>query len=323
MEYFSDKEEFNDRNYLLEDISIDVWNGIATLVKALIDHNNLAKDYPLQCPDGNGIWSVDEQRFYLGAKSIIPTIDILLNYSDKVTLFPPHILSSSMGKNASWENVSWGETSYENQSQFKYDVLDFIEFVFKHICDVKNDKYHDFYKHYELIFPATTITKEKFIDDVNEIFQRNNVAFKLYPNGEIQRIIDENLNKLINESIEPSEEILKNQLSIAKTKIKSPRFEERKIALEKLWDAFERIKTVIVFDNKKESANKLLEKCADGSVRMKIVLDNECSELTKIGNEFFIIRHSEMNRLPLDSSEHLDYLFFRMYSLLQLLLTKI
>ncbi|MBR4454173.1 MAG: hypothetical protein IKS33_07960 [Bacteroidales bacterium] len=326
MEYFSDKEEFNDRNYLLEDISIDVWNGIATLVKALIDNNNLAKDYPIQCPDGNGVWRVDEQSFYVGAKSVIPTIDILLNYSDKVALFPPHILPSTW-KNVPWEDNSCGENSYENQSQFKYDVLDFIEFVFKHISDVERDKYHDYYKHYELTFPNTTLAQEKFINDVNEIFQRNNVAFKLCSNGEIQRIIDENLNNLINESVEPQEETLKNLLNIAKTKIKSPKFEERKIALEKLWDAFERIKTVIDFNNKnknkKESANKLLEKCADGNDKMKEVLDNECRELTKIGNEFFIIRHSEMDKLPLDSSEHIDYLFFRMFSLMQLLLTKI
>lgn len=314
MSYFSDREHFNDRT-LTESISINVWNGIAGLVNSLITNNNLAKDYSLLCPDGNGICGFDEHSFYMNAKSYIPTIDFLPDYGKIEPLPFNH-----------FDPLPWEEQiSDRNQriEQFKYDVLDFVEFVFKHICDVKNDKYHEYRNHYELIFLDTTIAREKYIDDVNVLFQRNKAAFKLCPNGEIQRIIDKQLCELIEESIESQEETLYNLLDTAKTKIRSPKFEERQIAIEKLWDAYERIKTVINPDNKKDSAAKLLEMIADGSTNMEMVLSKERCELDKIGNEYFQIRHSEMNKQPIEKSEHLDYLFFRMYSLVQLLLTKI
>lgn len=313
MAYFSDREHFNDRT-LTGNISVKVWNGIASIVNSLINNNNLARDYPRLCLDGNGIYSVDEQLFYAGAKSIIPTIDFLPNYGQIEPMPLTHFDSNP------FEEPSDSNFRIE---QFRYDVLDFIEFVFKHINDVRNGKYHDYYNHYELIFLDTTLAKEKFVDDINEIFYRNNTAFKLCPNGEIQRIIDKQLNELIEESIEPQEETLCDFLDMAKTKIKSPKLDERQIALEKLWDAFERIKTVINPKDKNKSSDTLLDMVADGNHSMKVVLDNECRKMTKIGNNCFIIRHSESDRAPIEKSEHLDYLFFRMYSLVQLLLTKI
>lgn len=87
---------------------------------------------------------------------------------------------------------------------------------------------------------------------------------------------------------------------------------DKQIALEKLWDAFERLKTY--FDgNKKISAERIINLCSFDNR----LLDDEFKVLTEIGNTYQI-RHHETNRIPLTSYEHLDYLFYRMLSLINL-----
>ena len=48
-------------------------------------------------------------------------------------------------------------------------------------------------------------------------------------------------------------------------------------------------------------------------------LEDEAHELTSIGNNF-TIRHSETYQVPLELSEHVDYLFHRLFALIRLLL---
>lgn len=314
MAYFSDREQFHNSEQASMLITVNVWNGVAILVNSLIANNHLAKDFPRHCPDGNGICGVDEHCFYISAKSVIPTIDFLPEYGSIETL------SSSFLESNPFEN---DRRSQEHTiMQFTYNVLDFIEFVFKHICDVQNGKYHDFFKHYELTFPLTDNAKEKYISDINEIFRRNCIAFQLNDNGEIQRILDKELNNLIASTTEPKEETVSSLLHNATAKIISPKIEERRIALERLWDAFERVKTIINPDNKKDSAIQLLKKVSGRNQEFEKLLNEECISLTKIGNEFQI-RHFETDKISIDDSQHVDYLFFRMYALIHLLLTEI
>lgn len=317
MTYFSDREKTTAIEQLTECITIDIWNGIAIIINSLIANNNLAKDYPLQCPDGSNICGVDEHSFYIAAKSIIPTIDFLPEYG-KIEPLPFNFLSPEVNP----FEYRIDDKIDVKVEQFKYNVLDFIEFVFKHICDVENGHYHEFFRHYELRFPKTTTIRDKFVRDVNEIFERNHIAFKLTPDGEIQRIIDKELDILIASQKEPTEVTLQNLLQEATIKIKSHKIGEREIALEKLWDAFERIKTIVIPGDKHDSANKLLSSVSNFNNKIKDELDKECRTLTNIGNSFQI-RHFETNKTPITDSEHIDYLFFRMYALIQLLLTKI
>lgn len=314
MPYFSDREQchISEQSSML--ISVNVWNGIAILVNSLIANNNLAKDFPRQCPDWNGICGVDEHGLYTSAKSVIPKINFLPEYGSIETL------SSSFWEPNPFED---DKTSQEHtKKQFTYDVLDFIEFIFKHICDVQNGQYHNFFHHFELKFLTTTLVREQFVLNVNEIFTRNNIAFKLTSTGEIHRIIVPELNNLIDSSIKPTDEILLDLLHEATIKIKSPKIEERKIALERLWDAFERLKTIINPNDKKDSANHLLERVSYDNQEFKQLFYDECIKLTKIGNEFQI-RHFETGKVPIENSEHIDYLFFRMYALIDLFLKKL
>lgn len=112
---------------------------------------------------------------------------------------------------------------------------------------------------------------------------------------------DEELNKLIEE---------------AKSRFLNPK--DKQIAIEKLWDAFERIKTY--FDSGKQKA-----KSADKLVTIisndfdKNTFEEEFKKLTEIGNDYRI-RHHETNKTEIKNSKHQTYLFFRMLSLVDLCL---
>ena len=96
-------------------------------------------------------------------------------------------------------------------------------------------------------------------------------------------------------------------------------YKEAKIdmATEKIWDAFERIKTYYCWCDKKTSADRLLDLISKNNADYKAMLQEEFSALTKLGNEFRI-RHHETNKKDICCNEHYDYLFFRCLSVLKL-----
>jgi len=48
----------------------------------------------------------------------------------------------------------------------------------------------------------------------------------------------------------------------------------------------------------------------------------EAKELTEIGNKHFI-RHTEVNQKPIIDQDQIDYLFYRMFAMILLILSKI
>jgi hypothetical protein len=91
----------------------------------------------------------------------------------------------------------------------------------------------------------------------------------------------------------------------------------RKESLEKLWDAWERLKTVEPGKDKRASAGALINK-ASSEPAFRDRLDREARELTEIGNAF-MIRHTETDKVPIAESKHIDYLFHRLFALIRLL----
>lgn len=96
-------------------------------------------------------------------------------------------------------------------------------------------------------------------------------------------------------------------------------YKEAKIgmATEKVWDAFERIKTYCLPYDKKASADRLLDVMSKGNADYRTMLKEEFSALTKLGNEFRI-RHHETNKKDICCNEHFGYLFRRCLSVLKL-----
>jgi hypothetical protein len=90
--------------------------------------------------------------------------------------------------------------------------------------------------------------------------------------------------------------------------------------LEKLWDAFERLKTIAVGADKKAQITALIE-AAYTEADTRARLDKEFTELTAIGNAYNI-RHFETNKLPIPDDAFVDWLFPRCYSAIHAILDK-
>jgi len=123
----------------------------------------------------------------------------------------------------------------------------------------------------------------------------------LYYKDEI-RTIDGELDKLIQEAKE-----------------RFHKTSDKQIALEKLWDAFERIKTF--YCGKKNVSGEKLVKLISTDFD-KVFINEEFKSLTKIGNDYRI-RHHEQGKIEIKDIKHIEYLFLRMLTLLNLCLENI
>lgn len=121
---------------------------------------------------------------------------------------------------------------------------------------------------------------------------------------------------LFNKEINTEDETLNDLIETSrKLFIKS----EKQLAIEKLWDAFERLKTYLS-SHKKQSADEmcsLLGKNLD-----KKYFDNEYKILTEIGNTYQI-RHFEKEKIPINDIQIIEYLYFRLLSLIDISVSKL
>lgn len=149
-----------------------------------------------------------------------------------------------------------------------------------------------------------------FAAEVNTIFNLNDISLKLN-NGKVGGIADSHIR---NNSLVSIEEVgLKELIQEANRYYEK---EDLKIAVEKLWDAFERLKTYYAVTlNKKESVNRLINDMSDNSEPFKEMFDKEFRELTTIGNNFRI-RHHETTKIDIEDKRHYDYFYKRCLSLI-------
>ena len=102
-------------------------------------------------------------------------------------------------------------------------------------------------------------------------------------------------------------------------RIASPKAEDRQYALEKLWDAFVRIKTLEPGKDERARAEALLDRAAAPESGFRRLLDEEVRPLTTIGTSFRI-RHSETTQERVGDLGRVDYLFARLFALMRLVL---
>ena len=108
-------------------------------------------------------------------------------------------------------------------------------------------------------------------------------------------------------------------LETARRKFALPRPEDRQDAVEKLWDAFERLKTHEPGADKRARAKALLDRAAAPESSFRCVLGEEATALTKIGKSFRI-RHSETTQQTLSSLDQVDYPFERLFAFIRIVL---
>jgi len=288
------------------EIKTNVWNGIFGIIESSIANNYFAKDFPESCPDGLGIYGVNLILFQDKIHAIIPQIDIPLTR-----------------KEPRKTDYDFAANSFQiDDSENTYAILDLIEFCYQHIVDSEQSgRIHEHFNHYHLKFSETTSNKSQFRNAINQIFERNGIAYLLSEDGCIKRVIPQEFQQAINRSVATSDDNLNGLINEAKQNILRPNPVDRSRGLEKIWDAFERVKT-FYGAKKKASADQLLSLVASGNGLFEDYLKSESATLTEIGNKFQI-RHFEVDKQPITDVMQIDYLFFRMFALIDLFVKKL
>lgn len=283
-QYFSDREH-GLRPRTEEIISPVVWSGIAATIESLVADGSFGQSFPEVCGDGGAVVGTDWHKWYAVLRAEAADIEWPFSIST-----PPATLK----------------------------ILDVIEFCHLHVSEPIPGAYHPFFKHQHLSFNHE-LGQAHFRDRMNRLFARNGLAYELGEDGKIIRLAPAVLREVLQEAeFHSGDAILDGLLGSARTKFLNPNPAVRREALEKLWDAWERIKTIQPGNDKKAQATAILNKAAS-EPNFRAALEREAKELNVIGNAFHI-RHSETTQTPLESDSHVDYLFHRLFALLQLLL---
>lgn len=298
-DYFSDREN-GARARTDQVISPIVWAGLVATVQGLINSGAFGLRFPERCPDGQAICGSDSDAL---AASVIAEIPGLV-----------------------WplETTRVEEDGFISKHQpFAPDtllVLDFLEFVFAAVAQPIPGKHHDYFNHHHLMFDQA-VGREEFRKTVNRIFARNGVAFEMLSTGRIVRVLPPVLgDELKRTTFRSGDRTLDNMLEECRTKFSDRNPLVRREALERLWDAWERLKSLADPGDKKRSIRITLDAAAaEPSLRLR--LETEANELTTIGNSH-LIRHSEVNQVAVIDVDHVDYLFHRLFAMIQLILRK-
>jgi len=197
--------------------------------------------------------------------------------------------------------------------------LDLIQFCYHAVAKPIPRSYHEYFGHSHLRFDETA-GKEEFLAKVNKIFERNGVAFTLNGDGSIERIVSPVIQEVLSAHFSTGDSLLDEMLDEAHKKFLNPNPEIRREAIERLWDCWERLKSIERPNDKKISITTLLDK-ASSDVDVRAMLEDEARKLTDIGNSFHI-RHTEITQIRISDGLVLDYFFHRLFSMIQLLILK-
>jgi hypothetical protein len=135
-----------------------------------------------------------------------------------------------------------------------------------------------------------------------------------------QKPVPEALRTAVHTLAPSGDEKLDSLISDAIGKFQDPDPQKSAEAVEKLWDAWERLKSLEDSADKKKSVEVILNK-ASADLAFRALLEEEAALLTKIGNNFHI-RHFETNKTSITDPAHFEYLFQRLFALVHLLLQK-
>ena len=274
----------------VEEIGEAAWGGLQALVYARVEDGSLGAGFPATCDDGRGPTGTNEDMLRSAMHGEIPDLP------------------------------SWPWLSQSNEPPDTVRILELMEFCWRHVGHPVQLGYHNFLQHHHLRFD-TELGRYNFIEDVNRIFSRNSLAYTLTAEGHIERLGPPILiEALVSAQFVTGDSELDRILELARRKFLSPHQEIRREALLELWDAWERLKTTGEGPKKKDQITSLLAGAAGSSYpQFRVRLETDAKELTNIGNSHQI-RHTEVTQEKVESSEHIDYLFHRLFSMIQLIL---
>ncbi len=290
MSYFSDRE-IGERPRDRDEINESTWGGIKALIASRVEDGSFGSSFPDTCPDGRGNIGTDERSFWQVMRSEIPNL----------TERP-------------WYHVAGPLCTV--------DALDTIEFCWRTIAKPIEGSYHSYFAHHHLSFDIEA-GREEFRESINRIFRRNGLVYELREDGQIVRLAPPVLSDVLaRASFQSGDDELDHLLEKSRRKFLDPDLNIRREALEALWDAWERLKTLGGLD-KKAGISALLDRTAgSSSPRIRVALEQEAAALTALGNQLRI-RHSETDREAIATHSHIDYLYHRLFALIFAILSAI
>ena len=270
-----------------EDLDADLKRGILTVINAKVAENLFGGAFSEECPDG-------------GNRSIGCDLDKLRTGLAAYKVIWPR----------GWpdENGNWPRDA---------QLFDLVEFLYEHAGLPEAYGSHPFFGHSHLSYDQTK-GRAKFETDINRFFERNGLAFELN-NGEVTRLAPSGLHEALAGAVFMTGDAgLDRLLLTAREKFLNRSSDVRKEGLEKLWDAWERLKTVEGGRDKPAQVKAILDKAATEPI-LRERLESEARELNFIGNNL-MIRHTEVGKPPIAEAAQVDYLFHRMFAMIRLLL---
>lgn len=161
--------------------------------------------------------------------------------------------------------------------------------------------------------------KISFRTSINSVLSRGNVYFILSESGMVEQqilheVLDDNTGENIGKILEPG---LRELMDEAIALHQQANISAHRIAVEKIWDALERLKTYYTCLDKKASANKIINDISGGQADFSSLFTSEFRSLTDIGNKFRI-RHHETDKIDIIDTHYYDYFFNRCLSLIAL-----
>jgi hypothetical protein len=210
--YFSDRER-GPRPRINENIAYPAWGGIIAIVESMRAKGYFVLDFLRECPDGQGPVYNDERVVALTMQGDIPDIE---------WPFEEGLLPSPLA------------------------ILDVIEFCHRHVAKPTADSFHSFFGHDHLSFDREEGQRE-LQERVNQLFARNGLVYELQESGQVVRagppVLHESLHST---TFSTGDSDLDAMLETARAKFLAPDPRIRRESLEKLWDAWERLKTLVL-----------------------------------------------------------------------------
>ena len=159
----------------------------------------------------------------------------------------------------------------------------------------------------------------QFRDEINSIFQKTGLLYELNTNLQVDRIVENSpLTPAVESAIAAVKEAgARELLQEAILLHRSPYPADIRDAVEKLWDAYERLKSYYTTMKKEKSAEKIVNDMAAEQAPYVTLFDTEFRALTKIGNDYRI-RHHETDKVEITDVRYYDYFFNRCLSLIAL-----
>jgi hypothetical protein len=271
------------------DVGSEFWGGLVSLVQQRIGNNAFAESFPVTCSDTGLPHDTDVRSMGRLFKAEIRTIEWPLDAESIPT------------------------TS---------NALNAIEFFWRNVSEVTDKRAHTSrswgFQHHHLISFDRTVGRREFCEDVNRLLRRCAHPYYVDERGRARRRLAPTAQAAIRKThFQTGDADLDRLLSDACEKFESPDISTQREALEKLWDAWERLKSVLSA-NKASSVKRLLDEfVAEPRLRGKV--ESDANDLTWIGNNL-MIRHTEVDRPAITQSEHVDYLFLRLFALISSIL---